>query len=140
MARGSVDDYPQAPELASFRDHALSLSLPLKRFHFSAAKVFPDPDELEMVFSICANPKERTLSLYDLTPKVVRRLMEQTACRDLETLRLEVHAHGIGRKKELQNLRITCGYTSRDCVYRHDFSILNVCVWMFENQYVRSHI
>jgi hypothetical protein len=197
-----------------FCDHLQSLSLPLKQFHYSTAKVFPTEYELEeMVFTICPNAKERTFQLYNLTSRVLSGLMEQLVfltaldillpdhanchsdgwllhylddgsrytalplhqllcegsvlrhlktlkmpymadlldlfhrntmygtvkvmqeistltvpgiwiCQDLDTLHLELHSHGVGRRRELQNLRIACGYISRVCPHLQDLHIV----------------
>ena len=60
-----------------FSKHIQSLSLQLKRFHFSMSQeVLPDDELQEATFSICPHARDRTFSHYDLTPTVVRRLAE----------------------------------------------------------------
>lgn len=60
-----------------FSKHIQSLSLQLKRFHFSISQeVLPDDELQEATFSICPHARDRTFSPYDLTPNVVRRLTE----------------------------------------------------------------
>ncbi|KAF9548677.1 hypothetical protein EC957_005916 [Mortierella hygrophila] len=60
-----------------FSKHIQSLSLQLKRFHFSMSQeVLPDDELQEATFSICPYSRDRILSHYDLTPTVVRKLTE----------------------------------------------------------------
>ncbi|KAF9334935.1 hypothetical protein BGZ91_010671 [Linnemannia elongata] len=60
-----------------FSKHIQSLSLQLKRFHFSMfQEVLPDDELHEAAFSICPHARDRTFSHYDLTPTVVRTLTE----------------------------------------------------------------
>ncbi|KAK3806228.1 MAG: hypothetical protein JOS17DRAFT_767683 [Linnemannia elongata] len=60
-----------------FFNHIQTLSLKLKRFHFSMSQeVLPDDELQEAAFSMCPHARDRTFSPYDLTPNVVRRLTE----------------------------------------------------------------
>ncbi|KAH7059967.1 hypothetical protein BKA57DRAFT_446076 [Linnemannia elongata] len=60
-----------------FSKHIQSLSLQLKRFHFSMfQEVLPDDELHEAAFSICPHARDRIFSHYDLTPTVVRTLTE----------------------------------------------------------------
>ncbi|KAG0294120.1 hypothetical protein BGZ96_001742, partial [Linnemannia gamsii] len=61
-----------------FRDHLQSLSLPLKRFHYSMLLTRSvDKEQEEEILAVCPNAKERTLLLYNLIPTVVARLTVQ---------------------------------------------------------------
>ena len=54
-------------------------------------------------------------------------------CRELETLHLELHSHGIGHRKEAQNLRIACRYVSRVCPRMRDLRLMFPLNCMYPN-------
>lgn len=61
-----------------FRDHLQSLALPLKKFHFSMLLTRSvDKEQEDEILAVCPNAQERTLLLYNLTPTVIARWMEQ---------------------------------------------------------------
>ncbi|KAF9083463.1 hypothetical protein BGX29_003124 [Mortierella sp. GBA35] len=84
---------------ARFSKHIQSLSLPLKRFHYSVLRSQPPGDELEeTTFSICPRAEERAVLCCQLTPGVIKSLMEQpvvlTSLEILLTDRLFCHRDG----------------------------------------------
>ncbi|KAG0070604.1 hypothetical protein BGZ89_000236 [Linnemannia elongata] len=61
-----------------FRTHLLSLSLPLKKFHYSNQLIRSvDEAQEEEILAVCPSAKERYIQLYCLTPKIIARLKEQ---------------------------------------------------------------
>ncbi|KAK3819426.1 MAG: hypothetical protein JOS17DRAFT_756413 [Linnemannia elongata] len=61
-----------------FRTHLQSLSLPLKKFHYSTQLIRSISDvQEEEILQVCPNAKERYILLYNLTPRIVTLLAEQ---------------------------------------------------------------